>query len=77
MPVPFSTTFSSANADLQTLVQELAKNNPDKKLIKNKSLALGIPYSTDLITLMSEVLLYLSRNNLANNASKNRKSYAK
>lgn len=53
----------TANSDLQTLVQELSKINPDSKLIKHKTEVLGIPYSHDVITLMSEVLVYLSENN--------------
>lgn len=53
----------SANSDLQTLVHELSKTNPDSKLIKNKTEVLGIPYSQDVIILMSEVLVYLSKNN--------------
>ena len=47
--------------DLQILVQELSKTNPDAKLIKNKTDLLGIPYSSDLIILMSEVLVFLSK----------------
>jgi hypothetical protein len=47
---------------LQALVQELSKANPDSKLIRNKTDFLGIPYSPDLIILMSEVLVYLSNN---------------
>ena len=50
------------NEDLQTLVQELSKMNPDSKLIRKKTDSLGIPYSSDLIVLMSEVLVYLSKN---------------
>lgn len=53
---------SAPNEDLQVLVQELSKTNPDSKLIKNKTDILGIPYSADLIILMSEVLVYLSKN---------------
>lgn len=58
-----------ANSDLQTLVHELSKTNPDSKLIENKAEVLGIPYSQDIIILMSEVLVYLSQNN---SESKNR-----
>lgn len=54
----------TANSDLQTLVQELSKTNPDSKLVKNKTEVLGIPYSQDVIVMMSEVLVYLSKNNL-------------
>ncbi len=53
---------SASSQDLQTLVQELSKTNPDSKLIRNKADVLGIPYSADLIILMSEVLVYLSKN---------------
>ncbi len=49
------------NEDLKVLVQELSKPNPDAGLIKKKTDNLGIPYSTDFIILMSEVLVYLSR----------------
>ncbi len=55
--------FLTSNSDLQTLVHELSKTNPDSKLIKHKTEVLGIPYSHDVITLMSEVLVYLSENN--------------
>lgn len=48
--------------DLKILVQELSKTNPDAKLIKTKTDQLGIPYSPDLIILMSEVLVFLSKN---------------
>lgn len=48
--------------DLQILVQELSKTNPDSKVIKTKTDILGIPYSSDLIVLMSDVLVYLSKN---------------
>lgn len=51
------------NEDLKTLVQELSKTNPNPDLIKNKTDVLGIPYSADLIILMSEVLVYLSKSN--------------
>lgn len=50
------------NEDLKTLVQELSKKNPNAELIKNQTKILGIPYSSDLIILMSEVLVYLSNN---------------
>lgn len=59
-----SVNVSTVNKDLQTLVQELSKTNPDSKLIKNKTETLGISYSPDVIILMSEVLVYLSKNNL-------------
>lgn len=58
MPAAILTTDN----DLQILVQELSKTNPDLKLIQNKTTALGIPYSKDLIVLMSEILVYLSKN---------------
>ena len=51
----------AAENDLQILVKELSKSNPDSKLIKNKTDRLGIPYSADIIILMSEVLVYLSK----------------
>lgn len=51
------------NQHLSTLVQELSKKNPDTELIKSKTSQLGIPYSNDLIILMSEVLVFLSESN--------------
>ena len=56
-----SVLTASNDQDLQVLVKELSKNNPDSKLIKSKTDILGIPYSADLIILMSEVLVYLSK----------------
>ena len=53
---------NSTSEHLQVLVQELSKANPDSRLIKKKTDVLGIPYSPDLIILMSEVLVYLSNN---------------
>lgn len=49
------------NEHLNALVQELSKKSPNVDLIKNKTDLLGIPYSNDLIILMSEVLVYLSK----------------
>lgn len=49
------------NEHLNVLVQELSKKNPNVELIKTKTNLLGIPYSNDLIILMSEVLVYLSK----------------
>ncbi len=49
------------NEHLNVLVQELSKKSPNVDLIKNKTDILGIPYSNDLIILMSEVLVYLSK----------------
>lgn len=51
------------NEDLKTLVQELSKTNPNAELIQAKTTVLGIPYSSDLIIMMSEVLVYLSKMN--------------
>ena len=56
-----SVAIASPNKDLQVLLQELSKTNPDLKLLKFKTESLGIPFSSDLITLMSEVLVYLSK----------------
>ncbi len=50
------------NEDLNVLVQELSKKTPNPQLIKSKTEILGIPYSADLIVLMSEVLVFLSQN---------------
>jgi hypothetical protein len=49
------------NEHLNALVQELSKKSPNVELIKTKTTVLGIPYSNDLIILMSEVLVYLSK----------------
>ena len=56
-----SSTSVNTSQDLQVLVKELSKSNPDSKLLKTKTDILGIPYSSDLIILMSEVLVYLSK----------------
>ncbi len=61
---------STTGQDLQVLVKELSKTNPDSKLVKTKTDVLGIPYSSDPIILMSEVLVYLSK-------SENKKSRLK
>ncbi|MFZ3230187.1 MAG: hypothetical protein WA160_08275 [Pseudobdellovibrio sp.] len=50
------------NEHLNILVQELSKNSPNLDLIKSKTNHLGIPYSPDMIILMSDVLVYLSQN---------------
>ncbi len=65
-----SATVSIENKDLKTLVHELSKANPDPKLIRNKTDVLGIPYSPDLIVLMSEVLVFLSKNKSSKNRLK-------
>ena len=54
-------SVQNSSQELQVLVKELSKTNPDSKLIKSKTDVLGIPYSSDLIILMSEVLVYLSK----------------
>ena len=51
------------NQHLNALVHELSKKNPNTELIKAKTSQLGIPYSNDLIILMSEVLVFLSESN--------------
>ena len=56
-------SVAAYSQDLQILVQELSKTNPDSKLIKTKTDILGIPYSSDIIIMMSEVLVYLSKQN--------------
>ncbi len=52
---------SKQNEHLSLLVHELSKKNPNSDLIKTKTHILGIPYSPDLIILMSEVLVFLSK----------------
>lgn len=54
--------ISYDNDHLNVLVQELSKNKPSFDLIKSKTEILGIPFSEDLIILMSDVLVYLSQN---------------
>lgn len=49
------------NEHLNALVHELSKKSPNVDLIKDKTNILGIPYSADMIILMSEVLVYLSK----------------
>jgi hypothetical protein len=51
------------NQDLKILVNELSKTNPNETVVKSKTGVLGIPYHSDVIILMSEVLVYLSKNN--------------
>lgn len=46
---------------LNVLVNELSKKNPNEEIVKSKANHLGIPYNNDLIILMSEVLVYLSK----------------
>ena len=54
--------ISYDNEHLNVLVLELSKNNPNADILKTKSEALGIPYNPDMIILMSDVLVYLSKN---------------
>ena len=61
MPATIAVMDQDLHVDLQVLVKELSKTNPDLKLIQSKTAALGIPYSSDLIVLMSEILVYLSK----------------
>ncbi len=49
------------NEHLNLLVRELSKTNPSAEIIKSKTGILGIPYNPDLIILMSDVLVYLSK----------------
>lgn len=46
---------------LDILVQELSKSSPNTHTVKSKTELLGIPYNQDLIVLMSDVLVYLSK----------------
>lgn len=50
------------NEHINQLVIELSKTNPNLEIIKSKTETLGIPYSADIIILMSDVLVYLSKN---------------
>ena len=49
------------NDELNILIQELSKKNPNTNLLKNKTGLLGIPYNHDLIALMTDVLVFLSQ----------------
>ncbi len=46
---------------LDILVHELSKSSPNSQTVKSKTEILGIPYNQDLIVLMSDVLVYLSK----------------
>ena len=46
---------------LDILVQELSKNSPNSETVKSKTQILGIPYNQDLIAMMSDVLVFLSK----------------
>lgn len=46
---------------LDVLVQELSKTSPNSETVKSKTQILGIPYNADMIALMSDVLVYLSK----------------
>ena len=50
------------NEHINQLVIELSKSNPNADIIKSNTETLGIPYSADIIVLMSDVLVYLSKN---------------
>lgn len=69
-----SRTANAANdvqkLDLQKLIAELSKSKPDVNMVKKKTDSLGIPYNPDLIILMSEVLVYLSKSPRPNKTHK-------
>lgn len=48
------------NEHINQLVMELSKAKPNVELVKAKTGILGIPYSSDIIILMSDVLVYIS-----------------
>lgn len=50
------------NEHLNVLVQELSKKSPNRELLKDKTALLKIPFSEDLIILMSEILCFISKN---------------
>ena len=52
---------SNNDENLHLLVRELSKSHPNTEIIKSKTQVLGIPYSADLIILMSDVLVYLAK----------------
>lgn len=58
------------NEHINQLVVELSKAKPNAELIKSKTSLLGIPYSPDIIILMSDVLVYLSETNKKKNPMK-------
>ena len=54
--------MNHGNEHINQLVIELSKLNPCTDVIKSKTGILGIPYSPDIIILMSDVLVFLSEN---------------
>lgn len=58
------------NDHLNLLVRELSKSNPNHDIIKSNTQTLGIPYNPDLIILMSDVLVYLSKHSKKKNLPK-------
>lgn len=55
-------TFTTKDglAELQFLIIELEKNEPDAKIIKSLTSKHGIPYKNDISEQLDEILLYLN-----------------
>lgn len=53
-------TSKSGLTDLQFLIHELEKQQPDPKVIKNLTTKYGIPYKTKISEQLDELLLYLN-----------------
>jgi hypothetical protein len=49
------------NENLHLLVSELSKQKPDLAIVKNMCQKTGFNYSTDLIQLMSDILIDVAR----------------
>lgn len=49
-----------SNSNLQLLIDELIKDHPNQKLVKKIMIDSGIPYSSDPITQMGQVLTVMN-----------------
>ena len=47
---------------IEKLVDELMKNRPDQKVVRQLSIKLSIPYSQDSLTQMNTILMNLNTN---------------
>lgn len=57
--------------NLSLLVTELSKTKPDLNLVKSMCQKTGFKYSTDLIQLMSDILMTMNSKKTAKNQAKN------
>ena len=53
--------------DLEVLIEELTKSQPDQDRVKSLMLKQGIPYSQDPFQQMNQVLLVMNQKNLVKN----------